>query len=63
MKVTVDKNKCIGCGTCNMIAPDIFQIDKENKSQVVGDPASVSEEVLKKAETSCPVGAIKIVKD
>ena len=61
MKVVVDKNKCIGCGTCATIASEVFRLNKENKSEVVGDPASVSGEILKKAESSCPVGAIKVL--
>lgn len=62
MKVTIDKNKCIGCGACVGIAPEVFKLNEEtNKSEVQGDPAKVSEEILKKAISSCPVGAIKVL--
>lgn len=60
-KVFVDQEKCIGCGTCATIAPSVFKLnEKTNKSEVIGDPASVSEEVLKKAVEGCPVDAIKV---
>lgn len=27
--VTVDRDECIGCGNCEGIAPDIFELDDE----------------------------------
>jgi ferredoxin len=59
MKITVDKEACIGCGTCVALAPNTFELDAEGKSEVInpnGDP----EVDIKKAVEACPVGAIKI---
>jgi ferredoxin len=57
--VKVDCDKCIGCNTCPLINPDIFELDPETfKSRVKQQPKDASE-----AETSvgaCPVGAISI---
>jgi ferredoxin len=52
--VKVDKNKCIGCGLCESIAPKIFEI-KEGKARVKKDVADRSSQ---DAIDSCPVEAI-----
>jgi len=58
----VDKNKCIGCGTCVAIAPSTFEIGADGKAQVktqVGDdPATINNAV-----SSCPVQAISLGED
>ena len=61
MKVTVDRNLCIGVGNCVAYAPTVFKLDEENKA-IVLDPSSVDEETLVGAAESCPENAI-IVED
>lgn len=57
MKVKIDSTKCIGCGTCTALAPDFFQLNEETgKAEVIKSP--VSQEEVKEAKESCPVGAI-----
>jgi len=59
MKIKVDREACIGCGTCVALAPNTFNLDVEGKSEVAnaaGDP----EVDIKKAVEACPVDAIKI---
>lgn len=60
-KIIVDKNKCIGCGTCVALAPEIFEMDNEGKSIVKKNPI-INEETLKLAIDSCPSQAISIEK-
>lgn len=55
-KPTIDKDKCIGCGTCAALAPKSFKID-EGKG-VALDPAGDDEETIQSAIDSCPVSAI-----
>ena len=58
MKIIIDKNLCIGCGTCVSIAPKTFKLDNEGKAEVlelVGD----NETTVQEAIDSCPVTAIK----
>lgn len=53
----VDKVKCIGCGTCTVIAEKSFKLGDDGKAEAVA-PAGDPEEKLKEAMESCPVEAI-----
>lgn len=59
MAVTVDKAKCIGCGTCVAIAPKSFKLTDEGKAEVIV-PAGDEEAKVKEAADSCPVQAIQV---
>ena len=55
---TVDKEKCIGCGACVALCPEIFDIGEDGKSYVKNPNGKCEhlEEVVK----TCPVGAISL---
>jgi ferredoxin len=58
MTVSVDQEECIGCGVCVQICPAVFELDESaGKAKVIGD---ASEECVKEAAESCPVGCISI---
>ena len=52
--VKVDKNKCIGCGLCASICPQVFEM-KEGKALV---KEAKDLPCVKEAIESCPVEAI-----
>ena len=53
----VDKEKCIGCGTCVAICPEVFDIGDDGKSYVKNPKGKCDlEEVVR----TCPVGAISL---
>jgi len=54
----VDKDKCIGCSTCSVLAPKTFKLSKDNKAEVINPPGD-EEKKIKEAIDSCPVDAIK----
>lgn len=59
MKAKVIRDNCIGCGACQAIAPNIFEIDDEGLSKVVKEEIDKeNEEDFKDALESCPTGAI-----
>ncbi len=62
MKVTVDRDKCIGAANCVAIASTVFELDDE-MCAVVLDPNSADEETLKMASDACPVQAITLEGD
>ncbi|MFA5886952.1 MAG: ferredoxin [Patescibacteria group bacterium] len=57
--VKVDQNKCIGCGMCASLCPEIFQMNLNGKAEVVN---SQENDNALKASESCPVEAISIKK-
>ena len=58
--VEVDRSLCIGSGDCVDTAPDVFQLDAEDKAVVVDPDAAPVDEVLE-AAGNCPVTAIFVV--
>jgi len=56
-KIVVDRDFCIGAGPCVVLAPDVFQMDDENKAYVVDLNGAEAETILMAAE-SCPTKAI-----
>lgn len=58
-KPKVDKEKCIGCGTCPALAGNTFRMNDEGKAEVYNE-AGDDPEIIKMACDSCPVNAISI---
>jgi ferredoxin len=57
VEVTVDRALCIGSGDCVDTAPDVFQLDDEDKAVVV-DPDGAPVDDVVEAARNCPVSAI-----
>lgn len=59
----VDKSLCIGCCSCETIAPSVFAVDKQArinpKSHVINQRGASSEKILDAAQT-CPTKAIHV---
>jgi ferredoxin len=56
--VKVDKNKCIGCGACAAICPNVFELGSDGKSSVKKNDNKIP--CVKEAVKSCPVTAISL---
>ena len=54
--VSIDKNKCIGCGLCASMCKEVFVMGKDGKAEV---KARKVLPCVKEAKDSCPVEAIK----
>ena len=63
LSVDVDKSKCIGCCSCETIAPSVFAVDKTTtfnpKSQVHNQYGASEGKIMDAAET-CPTKAIQV---
>ena len=55
--IEVDRALCIGSGDCVDTAPDVFQLDDEDKAVVV-DPDGTDTDTVLEAAGNCPVTAI-----
>ncbi len=60
IEITVDRALCIGSGDCVDSAPNVFQLDEEDKAVVV-DPDGASVDEMIQAAGNCPVSAIFVV--
>ncbi len=56
MSIKVDQEKCVGCGMCAGLCPEVFIMNNDGKSEVIGDNIDCAKE----AAASCPVEAISI---
>ena len=57
MKVVVNRDNCIGCGACEALYPELFQIDDEGLSTVISNE-NIDEAKLAEAMEGCPTLAI-----
>ncbi len=60
IEITVDRALCIGSGDCVDSAPDVFELDSEDKAIVIDPDGAPTDEVLE-AAGNCPVTAIFVV--
>ncbi len=61
MRVYVDQETCIGCGTCEEICPAVFHVDEtKGKAEVIDEDACEFVGCCEAAEENCPVEAIRI---
>ncbi|MDQ3587629.1 MAG: ferredoxin [Actinomycetota bacterium] len=58
--IQVDRALCIGSGDCVDSAPDVFELDSEDKAVVIDPDRASTDEVLE-AAGNCPVTAIFVV--
>jgi len=64
MKVKIDKSKCLGCGSCVSLMPEMFEVSDDGLAQIKKD--YIGKEItdnslierLRMAAESCPNGAI-----
>jgi ferredoxin len=57
--VKIDKKKCIGCGACEAVCPDVFKMDGE-KAKIKA--SKTDKECAKEAADSCPTQAMSVKK-
>lgn len=64
MKVSIDKSKCIMCGSCVAICPEVFEmkddgsvdVKEQYKGKDITDKTLIAK--IKEAEAACPATAI-----
>jgi ferredoxin len=59
-RIRIDRSLCSGYGECVGIAPEVFQLGKDNVSLVV-DPEGTDDEMILDAARACPVDAITLI--
>jgi ferredoxin len=59
VRVVIDRRRCIGAGTCIILAPTALQWRRGDflKPELL-DPSTVDEDVLREVAAACPTQAI-----
>lgn len=63
LAVDVDQSLCIGCCSCETIAPDVFEINRNarsNPKSTVKDPRGAGVNRIMNAAETCPTKAIRV---
>lgn len=61
MKVQVIENLCIGCGACQALVPEEFEINDNGVAEAINETVKEENiESVKDAKDNCPTGAINI---
>lgn len=63
MELRVNKDLCIGCGACQAVCPDVFEIEDDGLAHAKVD--KIDDEVMDDAldaKEGCPTSAIEEVK-
>lgn len=60
MKLKVNKDLCIGCGACQAVANEVFEIEDNGLARVIVDevPEELREDAMD-AKEGCPTSAIE----
>lgn len=59
-KIIIDRDLCIGAGSCIAVSPATYKLDNENKAVVI-DANVASDDELIMAAQSCPTKAIILI--
>ena len=62
MKVTVDKDRCCGAGTCVLVAPDVFDQGEDDGIVILLNPQPPADlqASVREAASVCPAAAIQL---
>ena len=59
MRVEVDRELCVGSGTCELLAPDVFEVGDDGVVRVLQpEPGQSDEDAVRDAVAQCPTGAL-----
>ena len=63
MKLEVNKDLCIGCGACQAVCPEVFEIEDDGLAHSIVDVIpDASEDDAIDAKEGCPTSAIEELK-
>lgn len=54
----VDPEKCTGCGNCEAICPEVFELGDDDRSHVIASDFTGLEACIEAAMENCPEDAI-----
>jgi ferredoxin len=61
-RAEVDRDRCMGTGACEYIAPHVFKVGDDAVAMVIG-PFDSTDEAIRDAVAECPVAALRLIQD
>lgn len=58
MTIAIDQEKCIGCGTCSAMCPEVFKMDNASMKAIVLKKEGNEQCDVKEVAQACAVEAI-----
>jgi ferredoxin len=59
-RVEVDRDRCVGSGTCEALAPAVFEVDDDGVLAVLREPAEDELPDVRDAVQVCPTRALAL---
>jgi len=64
MRVHLDRDKCIGIGMCEAVAPHIFSVQEDGTLEILTqDPEVLAAPDARDAVAACPTMALTLIED
>lgn len=61
VQIVIDPDKCIGIGSCEAVADDVFEVGDEGMAIVLTpDPPADRHDAVREAAAACPTSAITV---
>jgi ferredoxin len=61
MRVEVDRDVCVGSGTCELLAPELFEVGDDGVVRLLQpEPGQADEDAVRDAVAQCPTGALRL---
>ena len=61
-RIDVDRERCVGSGTCEMLAPDLFEVGDDGIVAVLRqEPDGTDVDAAEDAVQACPTQALSLV--
>lgn len=60
LQLCIDRDTCIGTGSCTHVAPEVFELDDQQKIRFINEPSHIEPKRLVEACEVCPVDALDI---
>jgi ferredoxin len=59
-RVLVDRERCVGSGTCEALAPDLFEVGDDGVVELLRPDPDGDDTEVRDAVAACPTGALSL---
>ena len=59
MRVTADRELCVGSGQCELLAPEVFEVDDDGAVRLLQEETD-DDAAVRDAVAQCPTGALSV---